>query len=145
MHKTIKKFGYPETVIKDYNSWMVLFRDGQITIGSLLLVCKENAKSFSDLSRESFLEMQKVMEDIELFLKGMLKADKINYLALMMVDKHVHFHVIPRYSKPMFINGVSYNDKDWPMPPVLSDSLNLNNKKKAALIQYFIKGYNNVK
>ena len=145
MHETIKKFGYPETVIKDYNSWMVLFRDGQITIGSLLLVCKETAKSFSDLSRESFLEMQEVIEDIELFLKGTLKADKINYLALMMVDKHVHFHVIPRYSKPMFINGVSYNDKDWPMPPILSDSLNLNNKKKAELIQYFIKEYNNVK
>ena len=145
MHETIKKFGYPETVIKDYNSWIVLFRNSQITIGSLLLVCKENAKSFSDLSRESFLEMQEVMEDIELFLKGTLKADKINYLALMMIDKHVHFHVIPRYSKSTIINGITYNDKDWPMPPILSDSLNLNNKNKAALIQYFIKEYNNVK
>ena len=37
----------------------------------------------------------------------------------MMVDNHVHYHVIPRYSHPVNFAGKLYEDKFWPKPPVL--------------------------
>ena len=36
------KFGYFENLIKEYDYWVVLYRPRQVTIGSLVLICKEN-------------------------------------------------------------------------------------------------------
>ena len=33
-----------------------------------------------------------------------------NYLMLMMVDPHVHFHVIPRYAAPQRFEDVDFPD-----------------------------------
>ena len=38
------------------------------------------------------------MAAIERALTAFCGYERINYLMLMMVDPHVHFHVIPRYS-----------------------------------------------
>lgn len=32
----------------------------------------------------------------------------------MMIDPEVHFHVIPRYSKPVEFHGKTFVDSDWP-------------------------------
>ena len=37
---------------------------------------------------------------------------KINYLAYMMIDNHVHFHVIPRYSKIKKFNEIEFKKKN---------------------------------
>ena len=39
------------------------------------------------------------------------------YLMLMMVDPHVHFHVLPRYREPRMFAGTVFEDFDWPAPP----------------------------
>jgi diadenosine tetraphosphate (Ap4A) HIT family hydrolase len=44
----------------------------------------------------------------------------MNYLMLMMVDKHVHFHVIPRYEKEVELFGEIWKDTSWPGIPNLS-------------------------
>ena len=43
--------------------------------------------------------------------------DKLNYLVLMMVDPHVHFHVIPRYESARSINDKVVEDSGWPKHP----------------------------
>ncbi len=127
MNKTIYKFGYPDTLIKEYENWVVLIRPKQVTIGSLVLVCKENVENFSTISQKSFSELKVVITGIESTLKEVFKIDKINYLALMMVDKHVHFHVIPRYINSLSFKDKEYQDKDWPSAPDIQHTLNLSN------------------
>jgi len=51
---TLGKFGYPATVIEDGPVWTVLLRPAQVTLGSLVLVCKEPVQAFSELSKEAF-------------------------------------------------------------------------------------------
>ena len=46
---------------------------------------------------------------LESTLRAQLGMDKINYLALMMVDPAVHFHAIPRYASPVAIGGRSWS------------------------------------
>jgi diadenosine tetraphosphate (Ap4A) HIT family hydrolase len=41
---------------------------------------------------------------------------KINYLMLMMVDPHVHFHVLPRYEGDRSHGGIEVVDAGWPGP-----------------------------
>jgi diadenosine tetraphosphate (Ap4A) HIT family hydrolase len=39
---------------------------------------------------------------------------------LMMVDPHVHFHVLPRYAEARTFEGIEYPDKGWPGLPDLA-------------------------
>jgi diadenosine tetraphosphate (Ap4A) HIT family hydrolase len=50
-----------------------------------------------------------------------------------MVDPHVHFHVIPRYSGSREWNGLDFADAGWPGPPDLKSVANLSDKDISAL------------
>ena len=50
MNETILKFGYPDTLITDYSSWVVLLRPQQATLGTLILASKEPVQAFGDVS-----------------------------------------------------------------------------------------------
>ncbi|MDH5245643.1 MAG: HIT family protein, partial [Betaproteobacteria bacterium] len=100
MNETILRFGYPATLLHEYRSWVVLLRPAQPTLGSLVLACKEDATSLGAVSAAAYAELAIATADLEHALRLVFDYRKINYLALMMVDPHVHFHVIPRYSEP---------------------------------------------
>jgi diadenosine tetraphosphate (Ap4A) HIT family hydrolase len=120
MNATMKKFGAPGTLVKDYKYWAVLLRPGQVTLGALVLVCKEPATAFSMLSADAFTELQTITAHIEETLKNTFDYDKINYLMLMMVDPDVHFHVLPRYENSRRFSDQDFLDHGWPGPPDLA-------------------------
>ncbi len=119
VNETILKFGYPDTLIADYSSWIVLLRPQQATLGALVLASKEPVQAFGDVSAAGCEELAQVTHDIELALDAAFSFDKINYLMLMMVDKDVHFHVIPRYADGRSFEGIEFEDPGWPGPPRL--------------------------
>ena len=122
MNTTIEKFGYPETLVHEYEHWVVLLRGQQVTLGSLVLACKEQALSFSTISSAASTELSQAVSDVESVLSATFSDDKINYLMLMMVDPHVHFHVLPRYSSAQKFNDREFADGAWPGPPDLGTS-----------------------
>jgi len=135
MNDTLIKFGYPESVIKSYNHWSVLLRPDQVTLGSLVLVSHSNVHAFGDLSDAAMTELSRVTNDIEASLTDCFSFDKINYLMLMMVDPHVHFHVIPRYSTPIEYHSINVSDEFWPGPPDLSYKIPFNLAQKMTLLE----------
>jgi diadenosine tetraphosphate (Ap4A) HIT family hydrolase len=120
MNETIRKFGYPDSLIREYRHWVVLLRPQQVTLGSLILASKEPATEFHQLSPDGFAELRTAVADIERALKDLTSYQKINYLMLMMVDPDVHFHVIPRYQQAARFDGVEFPDHGWPGPPALT-------------------------
>ena len=122
MNETIRKFGYPATLIRDYSHWVVLLRPAQPTLGSLVLAAKSSATAFADLEAAAFAELGSVIGAIESALKAAVSYERINYLMLMMVDPNVHFHVIPRYEGRRAVGGISIPDSSWPKPPVLGEA-----------------------
>jgi len=130
---TMEKFGYPSSLIKEYDHWCVLLRPAQATLGALVLVCKDQAEAFSDISKDAFSELAQVTQDIEKSLTSFQAFDKINYLMLMMVDKDVHFHVLPRYSSPQSFEDITVADPGWPALPDLSSAVTLTNEQMTAL------------
>jgi len=62
---------------------------------------------------------------IEAMLRRLVSYEKINYLMLMMVDRDVHFHVIPRYAGERVHEGVSFPDAGWPAAPNLGAAVDL--------------------
>lgn len=133
INDTIRKFGYPDTLVEEYEHWVVLIRPAQVTVGSLVLAAKSDAVHFPDLPAEAFQELQQVTGHLEEALAGAFRYDKLNYLMLMMVDPHVHYHVIPRYAEPVAIGERAYPDEHWPGPPDVTRSLGLQEAEFAAL------------
>jgi diadenosine tetraphosphate (Ap4A) HIT family hydrolase len=73
---------------------------------------------------------------IEAALAEAVRYSKINYLMLMMVDPHVHFHVIPRYEGERQAAGLSIADSGWPKMPVLGDAVELDADQIEALVDW---------
>jgi diadenosine tetraphosphate (Ap4A) HIT family hydrolase len=138
-NKTAIRFGYPETLIREYEHWLVLLREPQATLGSLVLVAKSEATEFSALSIEAYVEMGTVVSEIEHALKAAFSYDKINYLMLMMVDPNVHFHVIPRYSEVRSACGLTIPDPGWPAMPQLGEAQDLTSAEREALCAHISK------
>jgi diadenosine tetraphosphate (Ap4A) HIT family hydrolase len=127
------KFGYPQSLVRDYVHWVVLLRPQQATLGALVLVCKDPATAFGDISAAAFAELQVVTGDIEAGLSAFRPYQKINYLMLMMVDPDVHFHVLPRYAQTQEFEGTVFPDKGWPAVPDLASGVQPDADTLAAL------------
>jgi diadenosine tetraphosphate (Ap4A) HIT family hydrolase len=133
MNPTIEKFGYPATLIRKFDHWLVLLRPAQVTLGSLVLAAKSEATAYSELPREAFAEQADVVRAVETALSTFSRYERINYLMLMMVDPNVHFHVIPRYPAPREWNGIDFPDRGWPGPPQLGGAAALTSAQIAEL------------
>jgi len=133
MNATIFRFGYPASLLHEYQSWVVLLRPAQPTLGSMILACKEEATALGRVPADAWSELAVATADLEQALGATFGHDKINYLALMMVDPHVHFHVIPRYSTSRELDGSSFADPTWPKPPDVASSLQLSPAQMSTL------------
>ena len=125
MNETILRFGYPATLVADYNHWVVLLRPAQPTLGSLILAAKGDYQALSDLPAAAFEEMHGVIGAIERALARAVGYERINYLMLMMVDPHVHYHVIPRYEGERSHGPITLGDAGWPKLPALGEAMSL--------------------
>lgn len=119
MHETLKKFGYPDSLVKEYEHWLVLIRPEQVTLGSMILFEKNGLHRYSNIPESSHREFGKVVEDVEKVLYDEFRYDKMNYLMLMMVDPEVHYHAIPRYAEERSFHGSDFQDHGWPVLPNL--------------------------
>jgi diadenosine tetraphosphate (Ap4A) HIT family hydrolase len=120
MNDTMVKFGYPGSLIRAYGHWTVLLRPKQATLGALVVANASGATAYGDLAPEAYAEFGTVVADAEKTLSKLFQYDRINYLMLMMVDPHVHYHVLPRYKDARNFAGLSFGDSGWPGPPDLS-------------------------
>jgi diadenosine tetraphosphate (Ap4A) HIT family hydrolase len=137
MNATIEKFGYPATLIREYVHWVVLLRPAQPTLGSLVLAARSDATAFGDLPPEAHAELATITKSIETALATTVGPEKLNYLMLMMVDPHVHFHVIPRYDGSRERGGVTYADAGWPKLPDLGAAITLDDTQVVDLVSWF--------
>ena len=61
---------------------------------------------------------------------------------LMMVDKEVHFHVLPRYDSDQEFSGTTYTDVGWPSAPDLSAGMTLDISALSTLVDELKSNWN---
>jgi len=118
----VQKFQINELKIIDFQKWVLSLRPQQSTLGSMVISLKRDCKYLGELTKNETEELAEVFAKTEKLIKQCFNNDKINYLALMMVDEQVHFHVIPRYAKAREFAGVEFLDKNWPKQPDITQS-----------------------
>lgn len=113
------KFKVEELKIYETDYWIWSLRPVQATLGAGILSLKRECSTFGDLVPEEFADLSNIIKVIERTLKDTFNYDIMNYLMLMMFDKHVHYHIFPRYEGPMEILGEVWKDESWPAIPKL--------------------------
>lgn len=113
------KFNVDELMVIQTDYWRWSVRPVQCTVGAGILSLKRPAESMSELTEEEGADLIKITKIIETALKSAYGMDKINYIMLMMVDFHIHYHVVPRYSRGIEFAGQTFKDMGWPKPPIL--------------------------
>ena len=125
------KFLVPEMKIAESESWVWSLRPHQATLGAGILSLKRGCSTFAELYPDEFCDLTEIIKTIEKTLKQSFDYDVINYLMLMMVDKQVHFHVIPRYENSIQFNDETWIDEGWPtMPNLLGEPLTIEKLEK---------------
>ncbi len=111
-----KKFDDKNNLVKEYKYWKLLVRKKQIKLGSCVAITKRHLDSFSEIGDDEMEEYAQVVRDIEKALKKSFRYDVVHHLLLMFFDKHVHFHIIPRYKTPRNFAGTTWVDDFHPDP-----------------------------
>lgn len=114
------KFGLPHNLVWSSGHWHVSVRPKQPTVGSLVLSLQRPCERLAEITGEEAADLSAAFAAIERALGAAYSPDKVNYLALMMVDPHVHFHVLPRYADERTVRGHAHRDAAWPGPPDLA-------------------------
>jgi diadenosine tetraphosphate (Ap4A) HIT family hydrolase len=128
------KFYYDSLLIKEFKYWSILLRKEQVTFCSMVIVSTvERANKISDLNLAAFEELFLVFNYLEGKIQTSIKADKMNYLSLQMVDNFPHFHVFPRFkSKPQ-------NDEFYPKPVLMNKFSVLDNLETDKILNHLKK------
>lgn len=108
------KFRVEELIIVKVGHWNVSLRPEQPTVGSLVLSLERKCPALGMLTMQESIDMCRAISIIEGIYQKTFMPEKINYLALMMVDEQVHFHVVPRYECELVFLDKIYNDRFWP-------------------------------
>ncbi|MFO7853995.1 MAG: hypothetical protein R6V44_02005 [Paracoccaceae bacterium] len=133
MNDTFRTFGWPATRIAETAHWAVMLRPAQPVLGALVVACKAPARSLGAAGPEAMADLAAAAAGVEAMLAATVRPAKLNWLALMMVDPDLHFHVLPRYPETREAAGVALPDAGWPGPPRLDAGRTLEADEAAAL------------
>ncbi len=130
MNPTIQKFDYPNSLIHEYDHWVVMLRPKQVTIGSCVIAakCHDDVISIGDLPPAAGAEWITVVRDYESVITRVFAPVipvKFNYFALMLVDPNPHFHAFPRFDRPVVHEKTDYLDVAYPKMLNLMDTFAL--------------------
>lgn len=113
-----KTFNYgfddPRYIIKRGKYFTIIFRERMTTLGNCIFASNRRCPHMGQLKPEEMAEFATLARWYERKIKKLYGASRFNYVAFMMYDKFVHFHVIPRYEKPVLKYGIVWEDLDWP-------------------------------
>jgi diadenosine tetraphosphate (Ap4A) HIT family hydrolase len=116
------KFNVDEYLVLNTGSWSWSVRPAQATLGSGIISLNRYALHLSDVTPTEMAELGELIQRFEKTIKSCFNHDIMNYLMLMMVDHHVHYHAIPRYNGIRNFSGLDWVDNGWPALPVMGDN-----------------------
>lgn len=101
--------------IKEYKHWSLqIFVDDQHYIGRSVAVLKRHIVDITQLSVNERKELfESVLPNIKTALEEEFNPDLINYSRIGNDCEHMHLHIIPRYKKPRYFNGIEFVDGNW--------------------------------
>lgn len=125
--KILKKFNVNNNILLKTKYWSWILRESHPTLGSTVLMINRECYELNELTSEEILDYHRIVKVIEETLKSLFEYSQINYFQLMMLDRNLHIHIIPRYSQDKYYENEKWADENYPgLPDLSKDKLNSN-------------------
>lgn len=110
----MSKEDYSQNIVKEYTYWTWLVHTNQGYLGRSVVWCKrEDALDLMDATLEERIELFVILLEIKNTLEKSFDADWMNYAFLGNETRHLHGHIVPRYSSERIFNGKRFTDPEW--------------------------------
>ena len=100
--------------------WKVFLNPKQTYLGRSIITLKRHCGSLSDLTKQEWEDYIHLLKNLESAYKEVLGATLFNWSCLMNnayqnkpPNPHVHWHLRPRYEKPIKLFGVTFEDTEF--------------------------------
>ena len=100
----------PTDYVCTWSHWQVIINHNQDYLGKVMLVLLRHETDVTALTGAEQVEFWQLLAVVRKALSALFQPDHFNYAFLMNGDRHVHFHVIPRYSTSRQFAGLVFTD-----------------------------------
>ncbi len=102
-----------ELDIKKGEYWKIGLHPNQAYLGRSVVILNRHIEDYFDTTLSEQKELNNLAKTLRNVLKDTFGADHLNYASLGNEVRHVHWHIIPRYSKSVVFGGITFEDKRW--------------------------------
>jgi len=102
----------PDVLVED-DHWIVALNENQATLGRVYLVLKRHETDVAELTSTEQSSLWMWVARTKRALDNVFAPDHYNYMFLMNVVSHAHFHIYPRYRTARTLAGVDFTDDQW--------------------------------
>ena len=88
-----------------------------------MLVSKSHKEGLTSLSEDEVLEPHSIFRTVEKSLYKSFAPDWFNYLQTNNSVRHLHFHIIPRYKRPVQFENEEFIDENFNGMPIERERL----------------------
>lgn len=104
---------YSHNIIKEYKYRTLYIHENQSYLWRCYIACKrENAFDLTDATEEEIKEYMQIIKVLKITLEKLFQTDRINYSFLGNNRRHLHCHIIPRYSQQQELLWVIFEDNN---------------------------------
>lgn len=99
--------------VKEFKQWVVHLSPNQSYLGWCDISLKRHLEDIFEVTREEAEELVVIVEKIKKAIRASFHNDIFNYTSLGNRGRHVHLHLVPRYSEPVEFSGQNFVDARW--------------------------------
>ena len=109
-----------DNVILQTKRWVAVLDKNQCYLGKSFITLRQHKETLSELDEADWMELHRVIRQIEQAVKEAFGADVCNWECLMNNairagrPTHVHWHLYPRYLGGTTFAGEEFPDPKWP-------------------------------
>ena len=100
-------------VILPNDFWTLVLNENQATLGRVFFALNRHETDIARLTDAEVLSLWVFVRETKAVLAILFSPDHFNYMFLMNLTPHVHFHIFPRYAQPAVFNGQSFADSRY--------------------------------
>lgn len=99
--------------IKEYELWLVHLSPNQSYLGWCDISLKRHLEDIFEVGKSEAKELTHVVKSLKTAIRQSFDNDIFNYTSLGNSGRHVHLHVVPRYSQAVTFAGRTFIDQRW--------------------------------
>lgn len=100
-------------VILANDFWTLVLNENQATLGRVFFALNRHETDAAALSDAEVLSLWAFVRETKAALASLFAPDHYNFMFLMNLTPHVHFHIFPRYAHPVEFAGQTFADSRY--------------------------------